>query len=89
MMLRPWEFYEYTFEELLIAFKGFQTGEVELMKKFRIVAWAAFAPHVTTRTTPEQFMPLPGDNEVTGGSTLEEVKAFRQKYIDLGIVKSN
>jgi hypothetical protein len=89
MMLRPWEFYEYTFVELLIAFKGFQAGEVELMKKFRIVGWAAIAPHLNNKTSPEQWMPLPGDSVQNTGLTAEDVKAFRQKYIDLGIVKSN
>jgi hypothetical protein len=87
-MLRPWEFYEYSFEEFILACRGFGIGEKELMKKFRLVGWAAMAPHVQNPAkSPESWMPL--DGERTRSLTKEDALAQKQKLYDLGILRNN
>lgn len=86
MNLRPWEFYKMTFEEFITASKGFRAGDIELMKKFRIVAWSAnFAFASKTPPSPEQWMPL--DDDARSDMTREKFLAIKEQMFSKGILR--
>ena len=85
--LRPWEFYNYTFEEFLITMKGFFIEDTEQWKRARLSAWAAIAPHVKRIPTPEKWLPLPGEGHYRAGATKDDIMKKRQELFDKGIFK--
>jgi hypothetical protein len=88
LKLKPWEFYNYTFEEFLITVKGFWHQETEEWKRARLIAWAAVAPYQKTQKTPQDWLPLPGE-KVESELTYQKALELKEKYYKLGLLRSN
>lgn len=87
-MLKPWEFYNYTFEEFLITVRGFWKQETEEWQRARLAAWAAVAPYQKTPKTPSEWLPLPGE-VVESNLTYQKALEEKNKLFKLGVLRSN
>lgn len=57
LLLRPWEYYEYTFTEFQRAIKGYQSKELKFAKLMRRVAFVA-KDFKDKKDTEEKLWPL-------------------------------
>lgn len=62
--LHPWEFDEYTMDDLVLRLEGHQQNEVKEWERARLIAYYTFLPNAKNKKLRiDKFLPLPSDKK--------------------------
>lgn len=75
---------------MLLGLKGYADAELEEWKRTRLTAWAAVAPHMKHKESPEKWLPLRGEKGtiINYKRTRETVLKMQERLINAGVLKA-